>query len=296
MSPQRSIVVTGGASGIGLGITKHFLNQDNTHVTILDINATTGAQTLSQLRDEFPSASVTFEQCDVSSWESQAAIFEKIYKQQGQIDTVFANAGITEKGSLLPSDVDGEGPMKPELATLNVNLIGCIYTVQLGIYYISKNEVVNGSRGMVVCTASNAGLYPFPMAPLYATTKHGVVGLVRSLARTLEAKRIRINALAPAVVGKSSIHRSLLYYALSYIYSQALLETNIAPSSDLFKSMILTPMSTVMTAVANLMNDPSLSGKVAELHGENVTFAEAPEYVDENTGRNIENFWNLGYA
>lgn len=273
MSPQRSIVVTGGASGIGLGITKHFLNQDNTHVTILDINATTGAQTLSQLRDEFPSASVTFEQCDVSSWESQAAIFEKIYKQQGQIDTVFANAGITEKGSLLPSDVDGEGPMKPELATLNVNLIGCIYTVQLGIYYISKNEVVNGSRGMVVCTASNAGLYPFPMAPLYATTKHGVVGLVRSLARTLEAKRIRINALAPAVV-----------------------ETNIAPSSDLFKSMILTPMSTVMTAVANLMNDPSLSGKVAELHGENVTFAEAPEYVDEDTGRNIENFWNLGYA
>ena len=104
--------------------------------------------------------------------------------------------------------------------------------MQLGIYYISKNEVVNGSRGMVVCTASNAGLYPFPMAPLYATTKHGVVGLVRSLARTLEAKRIRINALAPAVVGKSSIHRSLLYYALSYIYSQALLETNIAPSKD----------------------------------------------------------------
>lgn len=79
--------------------------------------------------------------------------------------------------------------------------------MQLGIYYISKNEVINGSKGMVICTASNAGLYPFPMAPLYATTKHGVVGLVRSLARSLEAKQIRINALAPAVVGKSRTRR-----------------------------------------------------------------------------------------
>ena len=133
---QLGLIYSGGASGIGLGITKHFLNQDNIHVTILDINATTGAQTLSQLRDEFPYASVTFEQCDVSSWESQAAIFEKVYKEQGRIDTVFANAGITEKGSLLSSGVDGEGPMKPELATLNVNLIGCIYSKFATGHYI----------------------------------------------------------------------------------------------------------------------------------------------------------------
>lgn len=57
---------------------------------------------------------------------------------------------------------------------------------------------------MVVCTASNAGLYPFPMAPLYAATKHGVVGLVRSLSRTLATEKIRINGLAPAVIGKPS--------------------------------------------------------------------------------------------
>lgn len=53
-----------------------------------------------------------------------------------------------------------------------------------------------------MCTASNAGLYPFPMAPLYAASKHGVVGLVRSLSRPLATKKIRINGLAPAVIGK----------------------------------------------------------------------------------------------
>ena len=35
-------------------------------------------------------------------------------------------------------------------------------------------------RGSIICTASNAGIYPFPAAPLYAATKHGVVGLVRA--------------------------------------------------------------------------------------------------------------------
>lgn len=210
----------GGASGIGLGITKHFITQADTHITILDINPTTGAQTLNELRSEFPSAGVSFEECDVSSWESQATVFEKIYNQRGRIDIVFANAGITEKGSFLPAQSESGGPIKPNLATLNVNLIGCIYckfslrtilhqlsshfwiAVQLAIHYMAKNETTGFSNGLIVCTASNAGLYSFPMAPMYSATKHGVVGLVRSLSRILEARKIRINALAPAVIGE----------------------------------------------------------------------------------------------
>ncbi len=58
------------------------------------------------------------------------------------------------------------------------------------------------SRGLIICTASNAGLYPFPLAPLYATSKFGVIGLVRSTARVIEKSKIQINALAPAVLGK----------------------------------------------------------------------------------------------
>lgn len=60
--------------------------------------------------------------------------------------------------------------------------------------------------------------------------------------------------------------------------------------------MILTPMSTATRAVEQFVTDASLTGKVAELHGEHVTFAEPPAYVDEDTGTNIETFWSLGYA
>lgn len=59
----------------------------------------------------------------------------------------------------------------------------------------------SGSRGSIICTASNAGLYPFPIAPLYAASKFAVIGLVRSLARPLKDHGIQINALAPAVLG-----------------------------------------------------------------------------------------------
>lgn len=67
-----------------------------------------------------------------------------------------------------------------------------------------KNAATNGSgssNGLIVCTASNAGLYPFPIAPIYASAKAGVIGLVRSAARGLALKNIRINGLAPACIG-----------------------------------------------------------------------------------------------
>ena len=60
------------------------------------------------------------------------------------------------------------------------------------------------SRGSIIVTASNAGLYPFPVAPLYAAAKAGLINLVRSLAPVLAKSSIQINALAPAVLGKST--------------------------------------------------------------------------------------------
>lgn len=70
------------------------------------------------------------------------------------------------------------------------------------MYKNATSDPSASSNGLIVCTASNAGLYPFPVAPLYASTKSGVIGLVRSLARRLEQDKIRINALAPAVIGE----------------------------------------------------------------------------------------------
>lgn len=86
--------------------------------------------------------------------------------------------------------------------------------VKLATHYLAKNtpNAETGSRGAILCTASNAGLYPFPVAPLYAASKGGVVALVRSMARPLEREGIQINALAPAVLGTSVVLNTLSCY------------------------------------------------------------------------------------
>ena len=273
-----SIIVTGGASGIGLGIVEHFAAQPLPHkITAFDINSTSFVQIESELKARYPDASLVFRQCDVSSWESQAQAFKDTFSQFGHVDVVFANAGISRDAVLISKEGAEPEPVKPDLFNIDVNLSGAIYSVKLGIYYLRKNKPtdMNGvsSRGAIICTASNAGIYPFPIAPVYSATKAGVIGLVRSLALPLKQHDIQINALAPAV-----------------------LETNIAPSKALFKDMILTPISTLTNGAQSWLDDRSRTGEVAEVHGKGFTVRAVSEYVDEDSRLNLEQFWQLGYA
>ncbi|KAK1753538.1 hypothetical protein QBC47DRAFT_303276 [Echria macrotheca] len=267
----KSVVVTGGASGIGLAMSRHFASQGY-RVAILDINSETGPEVAAEIAAEFPTATVCFKKCNVASWEEQAAVFEDVFHEHGnRIDIVMANAGINEGGPVTIVDLQEQKPSRPNLRTLDINLTGTIYSVKLAAHYMNRNP--DGvSRGSIICTASNAGIYPLPMAPLYATTKFGVVGLVRSLARVLEKSNIQINALAPAV-----------------------LETNISGpnSKEFFSKMVVTPMSTLIRGVADFIADPSVSGQVAEIHGDKVTIRPHHEWVDDGSRRNIEMFWTV---
>jgi short-subunit dehydrogenase len=71
-----------------------------------------------------------------------------------------------------------------------------------------KNKLIDGSvrspGGYIVCTASVAALYPFPVAPVYAASKHGVIGLISSLAPHLEKESIKISAVCPAFISTYS--------------------------------------------------------------------------------------------
>jgi len=176
-----------------------------------------GTSIVKGLIAEYPSASLSFTKCDISNWDELAAAFKATFQSQGKIDVVMANAGISREGSLI---VDEDEPSQPVLKTLDVNLIGTIYSessvipsavvlsltlgtsaVKLAIHYIRKNPVSGSSRGSIVCTASNAGVYPFPVAPIYGASKSGTIGLIRSLAKPLAKHSIQINGLAPAVLG-----------------------------------------------------------------------------------------------
>lgn len=100
-----------------------------------------------------------FMKVNVTSWKEQVDMFKAAEKEFGKIDHVFANAGIPPSVSLLEDDVDENGDLlPPKLDTFNVNLIGCVYTVKLGIHYLKKNP--NG--GSIVVTASASSFLRFP--------------------------------------------------------------------------------------------------------------------------------------
>lgn len=122
-----SVIVTGGASGIGLAMSRHFASLGY-QVAILDVNAKSGLEAAKELSEEYPAATVVFKKCDVVSWEEQAAVFKEVFHEHGgKLDVVMANAGIAEGGSVTVVDLEEEEPSPPRLTTLNINLIGVIY-------------------------------------------------------------------------------------------------------------------------------------------------------------------------
>ncbi|CEI41642.1 hypothetical protein FVEN_g3711 [Fusarium venenatum] len=274
--PRLSVIVTGGASGIGLAITCYFASQGHM-VAVLDVNSKTGPDEVAQVAKDYPESTVTFKWCDVSSWEGQYTAFDQVYREHGnRIDIVIANAGISDPVVGALDCTPTEFPRKPQLRMQDINLNGVIYSVSLAVHYMLKNEVgsrLPNSRGSIVCTSSSAALYPFPVSPLYSTSKAGIVGLVRSMAVRLEEPKIQINALAPGA-----------------------LETNIAPDKDLFKHMVITPMSTLIRAVQQFVTEPSRTGQVAELNEDTITMRPPVEYANAGAEHNNRMFWKLGYA
>ncbi|EWG55254.1 hypothetical protein FVEG_13285 [Fusarium verticillioides 7600] len=273
---QLSIVVTGGASGIGLAITRHFAAQGH-KVAVLDVNSKTGPDVVAEVSKQYPHATLSFKWCDVSSWEGQYAVFDQVYREHGdRIDIVIANAGISDPVVGALDCTPTEFPRKPNLRMQDINLNGVIYSVGLAVHYMLKNDIgsrLPSSRGSIVCTSSSAAIYPFPVSPLYSAAKSGIIGLVRSMAIRLEEPKIQINALAPGV-----------------------LETNITPDKELFKAMIITPLSTLTKAVSQFVTDPSRTGQVAELNEETITLRPHADYADAGAEHNNKMFYKLGHA
>lgn len=111
--------------------------------------------------------------------------------------TVFANAGITDTNDFY-AESKSFPPKQPSVLTIDVNLYGTIYSVYLAMHFFRRNP--SGVGSVLICTSSGAGLYSSAPIPVYSAAKHGVVGLVRSLAPRLDQEGIKIHAVLPGAV------------------------------------------------------------------------------------------------
>lgn len=138
-----------------------------------------------------------FVQVDVTDWSSLRNMFIQANQWFGRIDHVFANAGVSPSTDLLDVTLDEDGQIAaPSLRTVNVNLVGVMYTVKLAVAYMKKLGTQSPNPGSIVLTASTSSFQNFSAGD-YTVTKHGVLGILRGIGNLLDGA-IRLNAVAPS--------------------------------------------------------------------------------------------------
>ena len=176
MNPQKSVVVTGGARGIGRAIAELMVGRGH-HVVLCDIDGEAARRTA-----EVIGAAAGLEQ-DVRVEESHRAVAEEALRH-GPLTAWFNNAGVGNDGAL--SELSSASIEQ----LVQVNLMGVIWGVRAAL------DAFGPEGGDIVNTASLSGHGPVPGLSVYAATKAAVVSLTTSV--HVEAPRkVRVHALCP---------------------------------------------------------------------------------------------------
>jgi NAD(P)-dependent dehydrogenase (short-subunit alcohol dehydrogenase family) len=178
------VVVTGAASGIGAACARRYA-AEGASVVIGDVDL----ESAQRVAGDIGGAAV---HCDHTDPAHCAALVAAALERFGRLDALHNNAGVGWTGRF-----DAAPPAKAR-ELFEVLLMGPIQMTQAAMPALRRSAATGDAS--VLFTASGLGLHGRPLVSIYAAAKHGIVGLMRSLALELGPEGIRVNAVCPGIV------------------------------------------------------------------------------------------------
>lgn len=188
---KSTVVVTGGASGLGAACVKVF-SQGGAKVVIADLNEENG----NALAKE---CGAVFIKTDVSDETSAKGAIDLAWEKFNDLSGVINCAGVGFPEKTVNKDGSPHS-LKGFQKTIEVNLIGSFNMARLAASsIISKKQSETGQRGVIISTASVAAFEGQMGQVAYSASKGGIVGMMLPMARDLAKERIRVCTIAPGI-------------------------------------------------------------------------------------------------
>lgn len=242
MDPNGKVaLVTGAASGVGRATTL-LLASRGAKVVVADVDDQGARETVELTRQAGGEAD--FVRTNVTIWEDLEKAVAFAEARFGGLDILHNNAGVLT-GARYP-----EASRDRWERTLAINLWSVIAGTQIAIPALMRR-----GGGAIVTTASVAGFVRYDDDPVYAATKHGIVGLTRSLVLLHKTANIRVNCVCPGGIDTPLVKADM----------SQMTEEELRARERLLERFPLMPPSEVAEMVLRFIDDDSLAGEAVHV-------------------------------